>query len=118
MSTLRLKNKYKFSNHHLEERRYIDVKLMVMSLNALRILKHDEKYDITNTQCKSTTTLNELVISYYKKEGVCTDPIVVTDDDFCLDGRHRVTYRKHINDTICSAYIVPRKYINRFIKTY
>ena len=105
-----------FSNHSLGEDKYIDIKSLVVTLNALRVLKYTDSYDISNTQCKASP-LKSSVINFYKKEGVCREPIVVTDDDFCLDGRHRVTYRKQINDPTCSAYIVPREYVNKFIKT-
>jgi hypothetical protein len=106
-----------FSPHGLKEAGFIDITSMIRTLNGLRMLNLVDRYNVANTQCK-TDPLRLDVIDYFKKEGVCTDPIVVTDDDFCLDGRHRVTYRKQINDTICSAYIVPREYVNKFIKKY
>ena len=106
-----------FSKHVLDGNKYIDIQSLIRTLNALRVLEYYDNYDIANTRCKSSQLKDE-VINYYKKEGVCTDPIVVTDDDFCLDGRHRVTYRKQISDTICPAYIVPKEYVNKFIKRW
>jgi hypothetical protein len=104
-----------FSHHILDDNKYIDVQSLIRTLNALRVLEYHDNYDIVNTRCKDYQ-LKEEVINYYKKEGVCTEPIVVTDDDFCLDGRHRVAYRKQINDTTCSAYIVPGEYVSKFVK--
>lgn len=106
--------KQDFSNHTLENA-YIDINLLIMTLSAIRVLKYKNTYDVINTRCKDLP-LKTAVISFYENNGVCKDPIVVTDDNFCLDGRHRITYRKQINDTICPAYIVPRKYINKFIR--
>ena len=107
----------RYSNHILNDNKYIDINSLVTTLHCLRILKYVENYDIINTQCKDYP-LKDSIMSYYKNNGICNNPIIVTDDDFCLDGRHRVAYRKEINKTICSAYIVPRKYINKFIKKY
>jgi hypothetical protein len=107
-----------FSKHHLENRRYIDIKSLVNTLNVLKLLRYESSYDVSNTICKSNTPINQNVINYYKTKGVCKYPIIVTDDDFCLDGRHRVIYRKQINDTICPAYIVPKEYVNKFIVSY
>ena len=86
-----------------------------MTLSAIKVLKYENNYDVINTRCKDFP-LKPSVISFYENNGVCKDPIVVTDDDFCLDGRHRVSYRKQINRTICSAYIVPKEYVPSFIK--
>ena len=114
-----LNSKQLFSNYtnYTPENEYIDINLLVMTLSAIRVLKYKNDYNVINTRCKDSP-LKPSVISFYKNSGVCKDPIVVTDDDFCLDGRHRVTYRKQMNDTICSAYIVPREYIDKFIKKY
>lgn len=109
-----LKSKQLFSNHLLENE-YIDINLLVMTLNAIGVLKYKDTYDVINTRSKDFP-LKPSVISFYENNGVCKDPIVVTDDDFCLDGRHRVAYRKEINDTVCSAYIAPKEYIPSFIK--
>ena len=104
-----------FSHHLLSEREFIDIASLITTLNALRVLKYSNNYDISNTTCK-LAPLKASVMSYYKNKGVCKDPIVVTDDDFCLDGRHRVAYRKQIGGTLCGAYIVPRQYVNKFIR--
>ena len=106
-----------YSHHILEDNKYIDVDSLVTTLNCLRRLKYVEDYDVINTRCKDYP-LKESVINHYKENGVYTAPIVVTDDNFCLDGRHRVSYRKQINDTICAAYIVPKEYVDKFIKRY
>jgi hypothetical protein len=104
-----------FSNHTLPGDKYIDIKSLIVTLNAIRVLEYNDIYDISNTTCRDSP-LKESVINFYKKEGVCKDAIVVTDDNFCLDGRHRVSYRKQIDEVYCAAYIVPRKYVNKFIK--
>ena len=109
-----LNSKQLFSNYTLENE-YVDISLLVMTLSAIRVLKYKNDYDVINTRCKDSP-LKPSVISFYENNGVCKDPIVVTDDDFCLDGRHRVSYRKQINKTICSAYIVPKEYVPSFIK--
>lgn len=106
-----------FSHHILSENEFIDISSLIITLNTLRLVQYSKKYDITNTICKSTP-LKPSVMSFYENKGVCKDPIVVTDDDFCLDGRHRVTHRKQIGEPFCSAYIVPRKYVDKFVKRY
>ena len=94
----------KFSRHQLSATEYININSLVTTLNSLRLLKYSEKYDIINTRCKPIP-LKVNVMEHYTNMGVGNLPIIVTDDDYCLDGRHRVAYRKLINDTICPAYI-------------
>ena len=43
--------------------------------------------------------------------------IVVTDDDICLDGRHRVAFHKENNISTLPAYIVPRSQVDKFIES-
>ena len=103
-----------FSRHHLNKNTYIDVPNLMLTLNCLRLISYKEIYDITNTDYKQSQ-INHNVLAYYKNIGLCKDPIVVTDDDFCLDGRHRIIYRNNISETTCPAYIIPRKYVDKFI---
>lgn len=106
-----------YSRHWLDDNRFINVNHMMITLNCLRLISYKENYDISNTECKITDPLKESVMSYYKNEGVCKDPIVVTDDDFCLDGRHRVAFHKENNISTLPAYIVPRSQVDKFIES-
>ena len=111
----------RFSNHWLGEdeehsNQCIDVYQMIKTLHCLRLVSFEKNYDISNTTCK-TWPLKESVMSYYKNEGVCNYPIVVTDDDFCLDGRHRIAFHKENNISTLPAYIVPRSQVDKFIES-
>lgn len=106
-----------FSHHILQDDQYIDVKQLVITLNALRLLVYDASYNISETTCKEYPLKSD-VMSYYTSNGVCRMPIVVTSDDYCLDGRHRVSYRKQTADIFCPAYIAPSDYVIKFIKQY
>lgn len=103
-----------YSNHYLSETSYIDISTLVVTLKTLRKVQYVEAYNITNTTCQ-TFPLKESVMNYYNKCGVYTKPIVVTDDDHCLDGRHRIAYHKESSSITCPAYIVPQSYVNKFI---
>jgi len=105
-----------YSRHWLDDNRFINVSHMMMTLNCLRLISYKENYDISNTECKITDPLKEHVLNYYRTEGVCKNPIVVTDDDFCLDGRHRVAFHKENNILTLPAYVVPRSYVDKFIE--
>lgn len=107
---------YKYSRHVLDHNRSINIDKLMKTLNCLRLVTFKEDYDITNTEYKSAS-LKESVMSYYKNEGVCKNPIVVTDDDFCLDGRHRVAFHKENNISTLPAYIVPRSQVDKFIES-
>lgn len=111
----------RFSNHWLGEdeehsNQCIDVHRMIKTLYSLRLVSFQKNYNISNTTCK-TWPLKPDVLNYYRTEGVCKDPIVVTDDDFCLDGRHRVAFHKQNNVLKLPAYIVPRSYVDKFIES-
>ena len=109
--------KINFTRHRLSAEKYINIEALVRTSNALRTLKYYDEYNITSTKCRSDP-LKESVMAYYKNKGICKFPIVVTDDDYCLDGRHRIAFLKESNNMICPAYVVPREYINKFIKNY
>jgi len=106
-----------YSRHWLGNDKFIDVRSMMTTLNCLRLVSYEENYDITNTRCKTSYPLKDHVLNYYRTEEVCKHPIVVTDDDFCLDGRHRVAFHKQNNVLKLPAYIVPRSYVDKFIES-
>jgi len=111
------KYKASFSRHWLDDNKSINVDKLIKTLNCLRLITFEENYDISNTRCKTSFPLKEHVLNYYRTEGICKDPIVVTDDDFCLDGRHRVAFHKENNISTLPAYIVPRSYVDKFIES-
>jgi len=95
----------RFSNHWLGEdeehsNQYIDVYQMIKTLHCLRLVSFEKNYDISNTTCK-TWPLKEYVMSYYKNEGVCKNPIV----------------HKENNISTLPAYIVPRSQVDKFIES-
>jgi len=106
-----------YSDHYLTDKSFIDVTSLIRTLKTLKKVSYTETYDITNTICQ-TFSLKENVMNYYNEYGIYKEPIVVTDDDYCLDGRHRIAFLKESNIMICPAYVVPREYINKFIKNY
>jgi hypothetical protein len=105
-----------YSNHQLTLRSYINVSSLMNTLKALKKVQYVEEYDITNTTSQ-TFPLKEITMNHYRKRGVYPKPIVVTDDNYCLDGRHRIAYYRENNINICSAYIVPRSQIDKFIES-
>lgn len=108
-----------FSNHHIFENGehvgWIDVHGLMLTLRSLKKIDYQEKYCIKNTILKDYE-LKEDVLAYYKKYGVYDKPIVVTTENFCLDGRHRVHYNLSCGNNFCKAYIVPHNMIKSFIK--
>lgn len=105
-----------YSNHYISDTKYINISSLILTLSALRKVKYVEEYNINNTTCQ-TFPLKESTMNYYKTYGVYTKPIVVTDDDFCLDGRHRVAFHKENNIFTLPAYIVPRSQVDKFIES-
>jgi len=105
-----------YSNHYISDTKYINISSLMLTLNALRKVKYVEEYNINNTTCQ-TFPLKESTMNYYQTKGVCKHPIVVTDDNHCLDGRHRVAFHKQNNVFTLPAYVVPRSYVNKFIES-
>ena len=111
----------RFSNHWLgedeEHSNYcINVHQMIKTLHCLRLVSFEKNYDISNTTCKSWP-LKTSVLNHYQTEGVYTKPIVVTDDDYCLDGRHRIAFYKENKISTLPAYVVPRSQVDKFIES-
>lgn len=107
---------FNYSDHYLTSRTHINVSSLMRTLKALKKVQHIEVYDISNTTCQPFP-LKENTMQYYKNYGVCKHPIVVTDDNHCLDGRHRVAFHKQNNVFTLPAYIVPRSYVDKFIES-
>jgi len=105
-----------YSNHQLTLRSYINVSSLMRTLKALKKVQYVEEYDITNTTSQ-TFPLKEITMNHYRKRGVYTKPIVVTDDDYCLDGRHRIAFYKENNISTLPAYVVPRSQVDKFIES-
>ena len=105
-----------YSNYYISENSYININSLMLTLKTLKKIQYTEAYNITNTTCQSFS-LKESTMQYYKNSGVCKDPIVVTDDDHCLDGRHRIAFHKENNISTLPAYIVPRSQVDKFIES-
>lgn len=106
-----------FSNHYLfkngEYIGWIDVTSLMLTLRTLNKVEYHENYCIKTTTTKKDD-LKQSTIGYYQKFGICSRPIVVTTNDFCLDGRHRIHCNRMNKIYNIPAYVVPHKEINQF----
>ena len=107
-----------FSNHHIFENGnhagWIDVTSLMLTLRSLNEVKYHEDYCIENTSLKDDE-LKKATLDYYEKYGVCNKPVVITTENFCLDGRHRIYFNLLNNIQHIPAYVIPHERINTFI---
>lgn len=108
----------RFSNHVLPNGKEIDVSRLILVCHYSKTIRF-EKVDINNITVKDSP-LKQSSLDYLRGIAnlagfVNQKPIVITDDYFCLDGRHRLTVCKENGIDKISCIIVPKDDINRFI---
>ena len=108
-----------FSHHCILENGdctgWIDITLLMFTLRALNKIEYQKKYCIKDIELKKDNFKKD-TLEYYEKYGICDRPIVVTTENFCLDGRHRVHASRLKGEECIKAYIVPHNLIETFIK--
>ena len=108
----------RFSNHVLPNGNEIDISRLILVCHYSKTLR-TEKVDINKITIKDAP-LKQTSLEYLRKVAsissfVDQKPIVITDDCYCLDGRHRLTVCKENGVDKISCIIVPKDGIDRFI---
>jgi hypothetical protein len=108
-----------FSNHHIFENGkhvgWIDVHNLMFTLRSLKKIDYQEKYSIENVKLKDDEFKPD-TLEYFEKYGAPNKPVVITTENFCLDGRHRIHYNRLKGNQYMKAYVIPHELIDSFIK--
>ena len=108
----------RFSNHNLPNGYKISVERLVLACYYSKKIKN-EKLDINSITIKDVP-FKKRALGYLRSVAdiesfVDKKPIVITDEYYCLDGRHRFTVCKEKGVSSINCIIVPSKDIDRFI---
>jgi hypothetical protein len=103
----------RFSNHILPDGREINVSTLISTLNSLGMVRLVERYDISRTTY-TNTNFKTCVMKFM--ETIIPDiPVVITSNNHCIDGRHRIQSNLNVRNYHIPAYIIPHEMICKFI---
>ena len=108
----------RFSNYVLPDGRELDVKRLVLFCQYSKSLK-TKVVDIYDISVKNLP-LKESVLSYLRTvpgfhNMIESNYIVITEDNHCIDGRHRLHICSEKSIGYIKAIVVPTEDINSFI---